>query len=665
MTRLLFIVSSAVALLCCRVVFGAMGLVTADLYKIRWAEDVRLAPDGKHLAYTVVYCDQSGPPSPKTFVMSLATRQSKELHGSAPTWSPDGRRVAYLAQQASEQALMVALADGSEAKRIGPVVSTNHSLPAIAANIAWSPDSRQVAFISSTPGPEADANGDPMVITRYLYKPSFYEGLIRFDDNRRTHLFVANIETGEVRQLTRGDNYEHSIDWSPDGQEILFLSNHSTDPDRIFNYDIFAAKVEDGSIRRITDTINAEYAPVWSPDGKTIAYLATKRPLTSSETTMEDTHVWLANRDGSNRREIGASIDNRQYEPRWSADGRFVYCLVRERGSNHIYRISAASGKSESVVGGVGAVHAWSLGRDETLAYVLRTPSTPSELFIRTVSAAPEQLVDLNYDWLHSKAVAEVETIDFKSFDGMPIQAFLTHPLEVSAGSRYPMIVTIHGGPHYDDGPNFNRKTQIYASHGYASLAVNYRGSTGYGQKFADAILKDQDGAEAKDVLAAVNAALARHSWIDPQRLGIEGISYGGQLTNWIITQTARFRAAIPAAGISNLVSFNYMAYYHDYLAVEFGTYPHQHHLMDLLWQRSALRYVDRVKTPVMFIHGENDNDVPIAEAEQYYIALKDVGVETVMLRYPREGHIVNETRHVADLIDRSMVWYDRHFNTP
>jgi dipeptidyl aminopeptidase/acylaminoacyl peptidase len=203
---------------------------------------------------------------------------------------------------------------------------------------------------------------------------------------------------------------------------------------------------------------------------------------------------------------------------------------------------------------------------------------------------------------------------------------------------------------------------------------VNYRGSTGYGQKFADAIFNDQDGGEGKDVLAGVDAALAKYSWLDANRLGIEGGSYGGQLTDWLITQTTRFKAAVPAAGIANLVSFHYMSYYHDYLAVEFGVLPHEQwkmndktaprRLSDFLWERSALRYVANVKTPVMFVHGENDNDVPIAEAEQYFIALKDAGVETIMIRYPREGHGVRETKHQIDVIDRSIAWYEKHFQS-
>jgi len=242
------------------------------------------------------------------------------------------------------------------------------------------------------------------------------------------------------------------------------------------------------------------------------------------------------------------------------------------------------------------------------------------------------------------------------------VQGFLTLPLGRTASSKHPLIVEIHGGPHGQQGPDFNGKAQVFAAHGYAVLMVNYRGSTGYGQKFADAIFKDQDGKEAEDVIAGVDAALKKWPWIDGTRMGIEGGSYGGQLTDWIITRTTRFKAAIPSAGISNLVSFNYMSYYHDYLAVEFGRYPTEGALMDTLWARSALRYANKVKTPVLFVHGENDNDVPIAEDEQFYIALKDVGVPTNMLRYPREGHGLRETQHVADLLNRSIAWYDRWF---
>jgi len=222
--------------------------------------------------------------------------------------------------------------------------------------------------------------------------------------------------------------------------------------------------------------------------------------------------------------------------------------------------------------------------------------------------------------------------------------------------------VNIHGGPHGQNGPAFNFKNQVYAAHGYAVLNVNFRGSTGYGQKFADAVFGDQNGNEGQDVLYGVSAAVRRNLWIDRERMGIEGVSYGGQLTEWLITQTNEFKAAIPTAGIVNLVSYNYMTYYNQYEEMEFGQFLHQGTLMDEAWKRSALRFVAQAHTPTLIIHGENDNDVPIAEAEQFFIGLKDVGTETMFLRYPREGHGLQETKHQIDSTERSIAWYEQHF---
>jgi dipeptidyl aminopeptidase/acylaminoacyl peptidase len=479
---------------------------------------------------------------------------------------------------------------------------------------------------------------------------------------------MIDLLSHDPRPLTNDTYHNHSLDWSPKGDEILFVSNREADPDRVFNYDVFAVSIARQTVRRITNTKASEHHPVWSPDGASIAMLATTRPLTSSETTMEDTHVWVMKADGSLRREIGAVIDNRQGPPRWSADGAWIYFTVQERGDVRLYRLPSAGGAPEVVAPPAaerGTVGSWSVAKDGTVAFEMTTPGSPSELYVREAGGAPRRLSDLNGGLLASRLVASVEALPFKGADGTDIEAFLTLPPNRAAGTTHPLIVAIHGGPHGQQGPAFNLKAQVYASKGWATLMVNYRGSTGYGQRFADAIAKDQNGQEARDVLAGIDAALARHPWLDAGRIGVEGGSYGGQLANWLVTQTDRFKAAISTAGIANLVSFNYTAYYHDYLAVEFGAYPHESNTMDTLWERSPLRYVAKVKTPVLILHGENDNDVPVSEAEQWYVALKDVGVETVMVRYPREGHGLREPRHIIDALDRSLAWYERHFQPP
>jgi dipeptidyl aminopeptidase/acylaminoacyl peptidase len=650
---------------------------SADVYQLRSVEEAQISPDGQRIAYSVRMSDRPGATYAQLWVMDLATNHVQRVGDdnisvSALQWAPNNQWLAYVATEAENTNLMVTRPDGSEARVIAQVTGTNHPLPSAGQQLAWAPDAQRIAFCSTTPGPETEAaQGDPVVITRYLYKPSYNEGQTRFNDNRRMHIFVADLTTSRVRQLTDGNYYEHSVVWSPTSAEILFVSNREANPDRVFNYDVFAVNADDGKIRRITSTKSAEYQPQWSPDGRRIAFLGTKRTLTSSETTMEDTHVWIMNADGSDRRELGAAVDNRQGALQWSPDGQAVYVTVEERGSVHIYRMALSGAAGERVVTSPGVVGSWwssggwSVGKGSTLAFAFTTAAGPAELYLKKERDEPRQLTFLNKELLSTKKMAEIEPFTFKSFDGMEIEAFLTKPVDIGSREKHPMIVTIHGGPHGQQGPVFDAQAQVYAGLGWASLMVNYRGSTGYGQKLADAIFKDQDGGEAKDVLAAVDAALVKYPWIDAERLGVEGVSYGGQLTDWLITQTTRFKAAIPTAGISNLVSFNYMAYYHDYLPVEFGSYPHENGLIDLLWERSAIRYANKVKTPTMFLHGENDNDVPIAEAEQYYIALQDVGVETVMVRYPREGHGVRlETKHVADVIDRSVDWYTRHLDT-
>ena len=594
------------------------GLQSSDLSRLRSVGAVELSPDGRRIAYSVTMFDQPGRPYSQIWIMDLATQKSARLGSEkertgGPKWSSDGKWLAYFGGEGEKAGLTLAQADGSGATFLTQVSGSNSPLPGQGSSVAWSPDSKQIAFISSTPGPEtAEAGGDPMVITRYLYKPTAGEGMTRF------------------------------------------------------NYDVFALRVADGSIRRLTATESNEYAPRWSPDGKTIAYAATKRGLTDRETTMEDEHVWLMDADGSHRREIGAVIDNRQSHPQWSPEGNAVYFTVQERGSTHLVRLPVSGGQPEIVVKDLGFVGGWSVGKGGTVAYGFATPRDLPELYVKTGATAPRKLTDLNAEVLAGKQIAEVEPFTFISNDNkFEVEAFLTKPLGMTANSKHPLIVNIHGGPHGQNGPAFSFRDQVFAARGWAVLHVNFRGSTGYGQKFADAVFGDQNGNEGQDVLYGVSAALRRYLWIDRERLGIEGVSYGGQLTDWLITQTNEFKAAVPIAGIANLVSYNYMTYYNQYEEMEFGQFLHQGNLMDVAWERSALKHVAAVHTPTMLMHGENDNDVPIAEAEQFYIALKDVGVDTIFVRYPREGHGLAEVKHGIDSIDRSIAWYEKHFPRP
>jgi dipeptidyl aminopeptidase/acylaminoacyl peptidase len=650
----------------------AQGLVSNDLSRFRSIGAVALSPDGHRIAYTITMRDRPGRPYSQLWIMDLATLKSSRVGcekdaAGGPIWSPDGKSLAFFGSQSGKHGLLIARADGSDITFLAEMKGTNSPLPGQGKSAAWSPDSRQIAFVSSAPGEAAaEADGDPRVITRYLYKPDAGEGMTRFNDNQRLHIFVVDLATRQVRQLTQGETDEHSIDWSPDGKQILFASNREPNQDEFFNYDLFTLQLSDNSIHRLTATESNEYDPVYSPDGKYIAFRGTRRGLTDRETTMEDTHVWVINADGSHRREIGAVLDNRQGAPQWTPDSSAVLCTVQERGSFHLVRLPVSGGSPEYLFKEDGAIFAFSPGKDGALAYGYTSPADFAELYYKGANAPPRRLTDLNREVLAGKQLGEMESFTFVSNDNkFEIEAFLTKPVDLAPGSKHPLIVNIHGGPHGANGPAFNWRNQVYAAHGYAVLNVNYRGSTGYGQKFADAVFGDQDGNEGQDVLYGVSAAVRRYLWIDRERMGIEGVSYGGQLTDWLITQTNEFKAAIPTAGITNLISYNYMTYYNQYEEMEFGQFLHQGTLMDEAWKRSALRFVAQAHTPTMLVHGENDNDVPIAEAEQFFIALKDVGTEAVFLRYPREGHGLSETKHQIDWTDRSIAWYDKHFPKP
>jgi len=661
---------------------------SADHRALQSVADVQLSPTGTEVAYALVSNDAPGRPTRRTLIRDLATGQTRTLTGaSGARWSPDGQQLAYIGRTDEGAGLVVIDRLGTRPRLLAPVGGTNHPLPSSGERLSWSPDGRRLVFVSAIDGPEGAAapDQDPMVITRYLYKPTASEGLTRFNDNRRTHLFIVDVATRAVRQITDGPHYEHSVQWSPTGTRILFVSNREPDADRVFNYDIFTVDADTGATERLTQTRSAEYAPSWSPDGTRIAFSGTTRALTSSETTKEDTHVWVMRADGTERLELGRAIDNRQGVPQWSPDGRRLYFTLQEHGRVHLMALDATAtappASATMIVRAEGTVTSVSVGRTQLLL-AMSTPQSPAELYAAPVPSTaaarntaaspasqqadadrPRALTSVNAALLQAHPLARVESLTFIN-EGLQVEAFLTRPAQTidTAPASVPLVVMIHGGPHGQQGPVFNHKAQVYAAQGWATLMVNYRGSTGYGQAFADAIFRDQNGAEARDVLAGLDAALARHPWLDASRLAVEGGSYGGQLTNWLVTQTERFRAAVPSAGISNLVTQNYLAYYHDYLAVEYGDFPHKDGIIDMLWERSPIRLAHRVKTPVLFLHGEYDNDVPIEEAEQFYIALHDVGTRTVMVRYPREGHGLQEARHIIDALDRSIAWYREHF---
>ncbi len=628
-----------------------------DLYRIQEVTDAEISPDGNWIAYVVQKNDRPRGTYDQIWLLSTRDGRSRAISDSdasdsAVCWKRDSSAFAFLSKKAGRSGVWLARTDGKK-EFLAEAENTNHVLPHTGKRLAWSPDGKQLAYVAADPK-DPNESTDPIHITRYLYK--FIAGS---DDNRHIHVHVLDLSSKKSRKLTDGPYYEHTVDWSPDGSEILFESNRGPLDELEFNYDIFAVNVATGKERRLTNTKSQEYDAVWSPDGKSIAYLGTKKDITCSETTMEDTLVWTISAGGGKGREMPATLDldRRCSRPLWSADGKRIYFLAQDHGNVHLYNIAAQDREpARKLDGRTGTIVSYSVSDGGRIALAFRSPDSPSELFLDG-----KQLTHLNRQFLSELEISLPEEVNYKSVDGTPIQAWITPAINRKPGQKYPFVLSIHGGPHGQQGAAFTFKSQAYAAKGYSTMLINYRGSTGYGEKFSEGTYNNNDGTEWEDVNAGVDYAIAHKDYVDLNQLGIEGTSYGGQLTNWGITRTNRFKAAIPTAGISNFISYDFNSYYHDYYRVEYGMYPWEGDLYKTLWEHSPLAYVTRVKTPVLFIHGALDNDVPVNDSEQYYIALKENHVETEMLLYPREGHGLREPGHIVDSIKRSLAWYEKH----
>ena len=692
-------------------------MAPADILRIANVGDPQISPDGERVVYTVTTVDgntnvttlwvvridnSSDPPTSRQPEQrrdrNLPTPPANLLlpsgwHATNPRWSPDGKRIAFLATVDNRRGIFVVSIDGSRPRFVAGIQETNFFITYAGESLVWSPDSKSIAYISASVEPAfdkhyGDSQTDPLVIDRIQYKSR-----TSFSDNLRTHVWITDVDEPAPRQLTTGLAYDHALSFSPRGDEIAFVSNHELDPDALNNSDIFAVDLH-GQVRQITNTKGCEYEPAWSPDGKWIAYTATKRDVTTIDSVAEDTHVWVIDAAGGAGRDLTSALDRRARSPRWSPTSHTVYFLAGDHGSTYLHAMGLSNSvgiawrafipgtysPSETFTTRPFQVGSFSIStRLETIerasdftadgftvALTLGDAVHPSEMWVgkslegglRTVVLYMHRVTSNNDALIRSLAPIEPEEVSFKSFDGTSIQGWLMKPVGWRPDRKYPLILSIHGGPHGMYGYAFNPTLQAYAMDGYAVLYLNPRGSNGYGQKFSDGTLNEWGGGDYRDLMAGVDEALKRYAWIDQNRLGVTGGSYGGFMTNWIITQTPRFKAAVSVASVSNLISFYSTSLYQDLIHAEFGGFPWDNY--DLLWQWSPLRYARQAQTPTMFIHGESDNDVHITQAEEMYMALKRRGVETVLVRYPREGHGLREPRHRVDALEKTLSWFDR-----
>jgi len=686
----------------------------SDILNVANVSDAQISPNGQWVVYTVATVDSDRnistlylaranielTPNPNIIQQRPTIRVpadstswpeaqsttrpllASDWNASTPRWSPDGNQIAFLGTHGNRSCIWVfnigRPTPAAPAQCVAVIEDTNFFITYAGEPFAWSPDSKRIAYISATEetvdSRESTDSPDPRVINRLQYKSR-----TSFSDNRRTHVWLTTVDRPEPRQLTSGNFYDHALSFSPRGNEIVFLSNHEADPDANNNSDIFGVDLN-GQVRQITETRGCEYEPVWSPDGESIAFTATRRDVTTIDSVAEDTHLWVMDASGNNRRELTAEQDRRARNPRW-LDSRNLLFLAADHGQTLLYRVVVGGGRVRpalespyfAVPGAPESYPKQSLDQFQVSSYSIRSATVPvialtfsdsthpGEVWLAGVPMSPTARAPFARLTSHNASFSRLvrpEELKVKSSDGTPIQGWLIKPAGLREDRKYPLILSIHGGPHGMYGWSFNPTFQVYAAKGYAVLYLNPRGSNGYGQRFSDGTLNEWGGGDYRELMAGVDEALRKYSWIDGDRMGVTGGSYGGFMTNWMITQTTRFKAAVAVASLSNLISFYSTSLYQDLIHAEFGGFPWDNY--EALWQWSPLRYVKQVQTPTMFIHGEQDNDVHITQAEEMYMALKRRGVETVLVRYPREGHGLREPKHRVDALERTLAWFDR-----
>lgn len=489
-----------------------------DFFAIRTVGDPVLSPDGRTIAYTITSIDRSkNSYASSIWLVQSAGGSPKELTGpghsdSQPHWSPDGKYIAFSSDRGGHHSLCVVDVATWQVKEIAPWPGTNRFISKAGDSLSWSPDSKHIAFVAAEPDAKTPQS-DPRVITRTQYKTR-----TSYSDDKNMHIFVASLGGEMVRELTSGNHDEHSISWSPKGDEIAFLSNYEPDPDARLNYDIFAVNVNTGAVRQLTQTPGVEYSPVWSPDGSSIVYTCTTRELTTIDSVAEDTHVWVIGRDGGTGHEITGSFDRRCFDTQWSPDSKYVYFLAGDHGRTVMYRVVREGGSPSPMMQGDLQVSSYSVSADR-IAYVRSDAVSPAELYTAAVGISEgKALTDVNQKVAAGLEASKPETIHFPSFDETEIEGWLMRPIGFDSSRKYPMILSIHGGPHGMYGYSYNLSNQVLAANGYAVLYINPRGSSGYGQKFSDGCVNNWGGGDYQDLMKGVDYVLSKNSWIDPYR---------------------------------------------------------------------------------------------------------------------------------------------------
>jgi dipeptidyl aminopeptidase/acylaminoacyl peptidase len=644
-----------------------MGLATAqtprnfsidDALALKNVADPRVSPDGKWIAYVVRSIDLEEDSSSSDIFMvpfeggePIAMTRSTESD-SSPRWSPDGRYLGFLSGRGEDKS-QIWLLDrrGGEPFQLSSVKGGVNSFD-------WSPDGKSIVLVSKDPDPhEEKAEGEdkekktkpPIVVTRLQFK----RDRVGYLDDRRTHIYVLDVESKEEEQITSGPYDDSSPVWSPDGKQIAFVSNRTEEPDSNDNSDIFVVSSKGGEPRQLTKNPGTDRSPAWSPDGATITYVSSIKPELIWYAT---NHLAVVDVASGRENVLTESLDRNVRSPRFGSKGTLIFFLLEDSGNQHLALIPASGGKIERAVTGERTVSGYHLGPDRKTALLISTPSLPAEVFAQVDTDEPRQASMTNQTLLSEIRLGELENIHFKSKDGTEVEGFVTKPPDFVQGKRYPTILRIHGGPVSQFSHRFSAEWQIFAGAGYVVVAANPRGSSGYGEDFSKALFADWGNKDFQDVMAAVDHVIEL-GYADADKLGVGGWSYGGILTNYVITQTDRFKAAISGASETNYLACYGTDHYQHEWEKELGL-PWENR--ELYLKLSPITRVDKIVTPTLIMCGELDWNVPLNQSEQLYQSLRRLGRDTMLVIYPGQSHGIRKPTYQKDRYERYLEWYGR-----
>jgi len=604
----------------------------------------QLSPDGRQIVFGRRWVDRVN----DRFTTSLwimnadGTRQRALFEGSSPRWSPDGSRIAYIKEgEPRGNQIWVKYLDvegpGTQVTRVTETPT----------DVTWSPDGKNLLFRMSTPASgsgtfrvenqlnqyrprNATWTAAPRVVERLQYRRDG-QGFI---SENVSHVFMVPADGGTARQLTEGEYGVSSLELTPDGRTALFSSGPRTEDGEYAwrESDIYAVDLATAQVRQLTNRSGPDNSPTVSPDGKLVAY--TGYDMTTD--TWIDSRMYLMNIDGSGSRVLTEELDRSPSNLQWAHDGSGIYFTVQDKGAANLYFVSTA-GQVRQVTTGQHMLSVSEITPSGLAVGTLSAPTTPGDIVTFDVRRPAQfrQLTSVNADILEGKRLGQHEEIWFKGADGWDIQGWIIKPPDFDPSKKYPLMLSIHGGPHSMYNVGFNFGWQEHAANGYVVLYTNPRGSTGYGSAFGNAIKNAYPGKDYDDLMAGVDAVIAK-GFIDTQNMYVYGCSGGGVLTAWIVGHTDRFAAASANCPVTNWLSFvgttDGASWYRNFEKLPWED-PSEH------LRRSPLMYVGNVKTPTMLMTGVNDLRTPMGQTEEYYEALKVMRVPTAMVRFNDEWH--------------------------